>query len=123
MLRRVRLVDGDVEFGAAADEPFATLQPRVVHRVGIEALAGEELETAILTLQIDRADLGDHDAGDLMHDAVEAYLAVTGLGHDLPKTPHDHAQRRLGSHDSGLVASSRLHKLLPFRLPPSRAAL
>ena len=90
----VRLVDGHVELGAAPDEALAALQPRVVHGGDLEALGGEQLERAVLALQVDGADLGHHEAGDLAHDLVEARLAVARLGHDLAQPAHEHAQRR-----------------------------
>ena len=99
---------GDAELGAAADEALAALHARVVHGAGVEAFGGEQLERAVLALEVDRADLGDHEAGDLAHDLVEPRLAVDRLGHDLAQTPHDDAQRRLGGHDSGLVAASAM---------------
>ena len=107
--RRLRLVDGDVELGAAADEAFAALHARRVHGARVEAFAGEQLERAVLPLEVDRADLGHHHAGDLLDDLVEPRLPVIGLGHDLAQTPHDHTQRRLGCHHSWLVASP-LHR-------------
>ena len=107
--RRLRLVDRDVELGAAADEAFAALHARRVHGARVETFAGEQLERAVLPLEVDRADLGDHDAGDLLDDLVEARLAVIEFGHDLAQTPHDHTQRRLGCHHSWLVASP-LHR-------------
>ena len=75
--RGLGLVDGDVELGAAADEAFAALHARRVHGARVEAFAGEQLERAVLPLEVDRADLGDHHAGDLLDDLVEARLPVT----------------------------------------------
>jgi hypothetical protein len=119
--RRLGLVHGDVQLGAAADETLATLHARVVHRVGIEAFAGKQLERAILTLEVDGADLGDHHAGDLLDDLVEPRLSVIGLGHDFAQTPHDDTQRRLGGHHSWLVTSP-LHRSCRPGIPADMAS-
>ena len=99
MVLRVRLVDGHGQLGAAADQALAALQQRVVHGAGVEAFGGEQLERAVLALEVDGAHLGHHQAGDLAHDLVEPGLAVGRLGHDLPQPAHDDAQRRLGGRD------------------------
>ncbi len=96
------------------DEAFAALQHGVVHSADVQAFGGEQLERAVLALEIDRADVGDHDAGDLAHDLVEPHLPVVGFAHDIAQAPHDDTQRRLGRHHTGLVASSRNHGLQPF---------
>ena len=78
MLGRVGLVDRHGELGAAADEAFAAFQHGVVHGRRLQALAREQLQRAVLALEIDRADVGHHDAGDLVHDPVEPRLPVVG---------------------------------------------
>ena len=95
MVLRVRLVDGHGQLGAAPDQALAALHEGVVHGAGVEAFGGEQLERAVLALEVDGAHLGHHQAGDLAHDLVEPGLAVRRLGHDLPQPPHDDAQRRL----------------------------
>ena len=72
MVLRVGLVDGHGQLGAAPDQPLAALHEGVVHGAGIEALGGEQLERAVLALEVDRAHLGHHQAGDLAHDACRA---------------------------------------------------
>ena len=110
---RVGLVDGHGQLGAAPDQAFAALQQRVVHGAGIEALGGEQLERAVLALQVDGGHLRHHQAGDLAHDLVEAGLAVGRLGHDLPQPAHDDAQRRLVGSDPGFPAFF-LHHPMPL---------
>ena len=95
MVLRVRLVDRHGELGAAPDQPLAALHEGVVHGARVEAFGGEQLERAVLALEVDRAHLGHHQAGDLAHDPVEPGLAVRRLGHDLPQPPQDDAQRGL----------------------------
>ena len=95
MVLRVRLVDRHGQLGAAPDQTLAALHEGVVHGARVEALGGEQLERAVLALEVDRAHLGHHQAGDLAHDLVEPRLAVGRLGHDLPQAAHDDAQRRL----------------------------
>ena len=104
MVLRVRLVDGHGQLGTAPDQTLTPLEQRVVHGAGIEALGGEQLQRAVMALQVDGGHLGDHQAGDLAHDLVEAGLAVGRLGHDLPQPAHDDAQRRLGRSDPGFPA-------------------
>ncbi len=120
--RCLRLIHRDIQLGAAADETFAALHAHGMHGAGVQTFAGEQLERAILTLEVDRADLGHHHAGDLLDDLVEARLSVTGVGHDLAQTPHDHTQRRLGCHHSWLVASP-LHGRAARVDPPYMAGL
>jgi hypothetical protein len=106
MVLRVRLVDGNGQLGAAADQTLAALHEGVVHGAGIEALGGEQLERAVLALEIDGAHLGDHQTGDLAHDLVEPGLAVRRLAHDLPEAAHDDAERRLRGSDPRCISAS-----------------
>jgi hypothetical protein len=76
----------------------------------IEAFGGEQLERPVLALEIDRAHLGHHQAGDLAHDLVEPGLAVRRLGHDLPEAPQDDAQRRLRGREPRGISASVLHR-------------
>ena len=85
MVLRLRLVDGHGELGTAPDQAFAALQKGVVHGGRVEAFGREQLERAVLALEVDGAHLGHHHAGDLAHDLVEPGLAVRRLGHDLPQ--------------------------------------
>ena len=62
MVLRIGLVDRNGKLGAAADQALAALHAGIVHRVRIEPLGGEQLERAVLALEIDRAHLGDHQA-------------------------------------------------------------
>ena len=78
----------------------------------IEAFGGEQLQRAVLALQVDRAHFGHHHARDLLHDLVEPGLAIARLGHDLTQAPHDHTQCRFTRHDSWLVTAP-LHEPLP----------
>ena len=103
--RCLRLIHRDIQFGATADKTFAALHAHGMHGAGIQTFAGEQLEGPVLPLEVDRADFGNHHAGDLPDDLVETLLAVAGLRHDLAQAPHDHTQRRLGGHHSWLVAS------------------
>ena len=107
--RCLGLIHRDIQLGAAADETFTALHAHGMHGTGVQTFAGEQLERAILPLEVNRADLGHHHAGDLLDDLVETLLAVAEFGHDLAQTPHDHTQRRLGCHHSWLVASP-LHR-------------
>jgi hypothetical protein len=59
----------------------------------IEALGCEEFQRSVLALQIDRADLSNHDTRDLPYDAVEFLLALSAIGHDLAQAAHDDAER------------------------------
>ena len=69
--------------GDQADQTLAGLQMRVVHRLGVEAFGGEQLERAVAAAQIERAHLGHHVGGDQHHDLVEARLRALALGHHL----------------------------------------
>jgi hypothetical protein len=62
---------------------------------GLRPSVANSSERAVLALEVDRAHLGHHQAGDLANDPVEPRLAVRRLGHDLPQPPQDDAQRRL----------------------------
>gem|GEM_PF-6685048 len=77
MLLRIGLVDGYRQLGATADQSLAPLQASVVHRLLLEAFRREQFERSVLPLQVDRADLGHHQAGDLAHDLVEPGLLPT----------------------------------------------
>ena len=114
MVLRVRLVDGHGQLGTAPDQTFAPLEQGVVDGAGIEAFGGEQLQRAVLALQVDGGHLRDHQAGDLAHDLVESRLAVGRLGHDLPQPAHDDAQRRLGRNDPGLPANLLHHPIPPL---------
>jgi len=115
VLGRVRLVDRHAELGAPANEALALLEHRGVDRGRVEALAREQLERAVLAAQIDRAHVGDHDAGDLAHDLVETLLPVGRFAHDVAQPAHDDTQRRLGGHHTGLIAASRMHVQLAVK--------
>ena len=111
---RVGLVDGRGLLGAASHQPLAAPQQGVVGGARVQALGGEQLKRAVLALQVDRAHLGHHQAGDLAHDLVEPGLAVgMRLGHDLPQPPHDDAQRRLAGNDGRVAAALPLHHATP----------
>ena len=112
MVLRVRLVDGHGQLGAAADQTFAALHEGVVHGARIEAFGGEQLERAVLALQVDGAHLGHHQTGDLAHDLVEPGLTVRRLGHDLPEAAHDDAERRLRGIDPRCISASVRHQRL-----------
>ena len=105
MLGRIGFVNRDVQLGAAADKAFATLQAGGVHRGGEQTFCGKEFERTILALQVERAHVGHHDAGNLAHDFVEARLAVARFGHDVPQPAHNDAQRRFRRYHAGLFAS------------------
>ena len=117
MVLGVGLVDGHGELGAAPDQALAAHHEGVVHGGRVEALGGEQLERAVLALEVDGADLGHHHAGDLAHDAVEAGLAVRRLGHDLAQPAQDDAQGRLrGRHPRAVSRTIRapvLHRCQP----------
>jgi hypothetical protein len=72
--------------GDGADEALAEAQGGVVHRIGIKADGGIELEHAVGAQHIGRADLGDHVLGDLAHDPVEPVLRLHRLRHDFAET-------------------------------------
>src|SRR5690606_31994044 len=93
---RVGLVDRHGHLGAAPDETLTPLHERVVDGRRIEAFGREELEAAVLALQVDRADFRDHEAGDLAYDLVEPALAVARLLDDLAQATQDDPQPRLG---------------------------
>ena len=109
MARRLRLVDRDGQLRASPDETFSALHPRLVDGRGIEAFRREKLERAVLALQVDRAHLGDHDAGDLANDAIELLLALAALGHDLAQPAHDDAERGLARKGSRIVTTPHYH--------------
>ena len=60
-----------------AHQALADAQARAVHRRGIEALGGEQLEDFAGAQQVDRADLGHHLVGDQAHDFAQGFLGRT----------------------------------------------
>ena len=78
MALRVRFVDGLREFSAAADKAFAALHEGIVDGVRVQPFGGEQLQRSVMAFNVDRADIGDHMAGDLIDDGVEQPLAVGG---------------------------------------------
>jgi hypothetical protein len=74
-------------------------------RIDVQTFRGEQLERAVLPFQVNRADLGDHDAADLADDPIELFLAVVLFGHDFAEAAHDHPERRFARENSDIVAS------------------
>ena len=60
--------------GDDADQALADAQPGAMHRLGTQALGGEQLEHLAGAHDIGRAHLGDHLGGDDAHDPVEPLL-------------------------------------------------
>src|SRR6185312_855967 len=109
MARRLRLVDRDRQLRASPDETFSAFHPRLVDGGRIEAFRREKFKRAVLTLQIDRAHLGDHDAGDLANDAIELLLALAAFSHDLAQPAHDDAERSLARKGSRIITAPHYH--------------
>ena len=112
MRLRFRQIDEFAVLRDAPDQAFAALHMRAVDGLLAQAFGGKQLERAILALEIDRAHLGHHVAGHLMHDLVEAGLSVRRLGHDLAQPAHDDAQAGAGRTGPYLIASFALHGVL-----------
>ena len=103
-------VDGLGLLDHEADEAFARLHGRHMHRFARQSLGGVELEHAVVARHIDRADLG-HDVGrDQAHDPVETGLRADGLGHRFAQPPQQQTRS----------AESWPHGLATFRTGSSR---
>ena len=90
--------EGGGGLGDAADEALADAQARAVHRVRIEALGGAELECALVALQVDGADLGDHVGGDEADHLVEPLLTVALACHHAPERAQEGSRSALLGH-------------------------
>jgi len=84
--------------GNVADQAFADPQPGAMHRRGIEALGGEQLEHLAGPHHVDRADLGHHLGCDHAHDVVEALLRCTRTRHRIPEPLEEHSRPGDRSH-------------------------
>ena len=90
----IRLIHGHRKLGAPANQALPALHEHVVHCFGVEPLGGEQLERMVLTLQIDGADLGNHQTRDESYDLVEPALTVVRLSHRLAEAAQDQPKRR-----------------------------
>ena len=84
---RVLLRVGQVERAGAgrdrADKALAEPQLRQVDRTRVQTFGGVEFEHRIGAQHVERADLGHHVLGDVVHDAVEPLLRLERLRHQL----------------------------------------
>ena len=76
--RRIAGVDRLPGARDAPDEAFAQAHPRLVDRLGLEALGGAKLKRFGVAEQIDRAHLRAHRIRDQMCDMVQPVLAAAG---------------------------------------------
>ena len=83
MLLRVRQVERAGRCGDGADEALAEPQLRQVDRFAVQTFGGVELEHRIGAQHVERADLGHHVLGDVVHDAIEPLLRLERLRHEL----------------------------------------
>ncbi len=79
-----------------ADQALAEPQLRKVDGAGVQALGGIEFEHRIGAQHIERADLGHHVLGDVVHDPVEPRLRLERLRHELAEPFQQDA--RAGGH-------------------------
>ena len=88
-LHRLRLL------GDEADKTLAAAKMGVVHRGGVQALGGKQLERSIAAAEVNRTHLGDHVGGDQHRHLIEACFSALALGHDLAQAPQ---QQSRGAH-------------------------
>ena len=107
MMLRVGQVERLRVAGDQADEALVLAQHGDVHRLGVEALGGVQLERAVDPQHVERADFRHHVGGDQHHDLVEAILRADRLRHDLAKPAQQHARTAARtSHDEVLCAGA-----------------
>ena len=97
--------------GDDADQALADAQPGAVHRLGPQALGGEELQHLAGAHDVAGADLRHHVGGDDVDDLVEPLLRRARAGHGVAQP----AQQAAGA--GGRRA--RLHQLPARERPPS----
>ena len=83
MLLGVRQVERARAGGDGADETLAEPQLRKMDRSGVQTLGSVELEHGVGAQHIERAHLGHHVLGDVVHDPVEPLLRLKRLRHEL----------------------------------------
>ena len=72
-----------------ADQALADAQPRLVHRLGLQALGGEQLQHLAGAHDVGRADLGHHVGGDDGDDLVEPFLRLAAAGHHIAEAAEE----------------------------------
>ena len=111
--------------GDVADQALADPQPGAVHRLGLQALGGEQLEHLAGAHDVGRADLGHHVGGDDADDLVEPLLArvpppAMSVAQAAEQQPGAGRTAALGAHQSagsggagsaGSRAASAAHRL------------
>ena len=78
--------------GDEADEALAQPQGGHVHGFGLQALAGEQFELAVVAQHIEGADVRPHVFGNEIDDLVEAILRSQRLRHGFAQLPQQHAR-------------------------------
>ena len=95
--------------GDQADQALARLQMGVVHRHGVKAFGGEQLERAVAAAQIQRAHLRHHVGGDQHHHLVEPDLRALALRHHLAQAAQQLSRgaNRRSRHSQKVLADRR----------------
>ena len=91
---------------------FADPQPRLVHRLWIEADSRKKLEHLARAHQVAGTDLGDHFGCDQADDLVQPLLCRAGAGHEIAQ-PRQQAARTVGAGRRRISPSS--HRCLAAR--------
>ncbi len=86
-----------------ADQALARPQARLVHRLGLQALGGEQLQLSGGAAQVDRTDLRHHRLGDDADDRVQPLLgrsrprhSLADLAKEVPRPPRRQSASRHG---------------------------